>query len=209
MTNLPVVGNIVPQFLLPLQQPFQQALPPGMSPMNSIGGGVSGIGTINWAVQPPVNTLQTVGLYNPQFTPLKPLEEGPMQVGELVAWRIWQINGSYLSSYSADTSWYPNEPMTGDPHDYDHQGVWCLKSPHDALHMALHSNGTYALGTVWLWGTVIEHSRGYRGEFAMIRSIDTIVGKSNHQELEILRKTYGVTDSNNAQKIGEVTNEEG
>lgn len=32
----------------------------------------------------------------------------------------------------------------------------------------------YVTGTVWMWGRVMEHTRGYRSEFAKIRSINGV-----------------------------------
>lgn len=48
---------------------------------------------------------------------------------------------------------------------------------------------TMAVGTVRLWGEVIEHERGYRAEFAKVHSLDHVFGEA---DLAALRARYGV-----------------
>lgn len=64
----------------------------------------------------------------------------------------------------------------------------------------------YVIGTVKLWGEVIEHEWGYRSEFAEVASLDAIAAASGmgmhstsvvwrhrkHFSLAALRKEYGV-----------------
>jgi len=47
---------------------------------------------------------------------------------------------------------------------------------------------SFALGTVHLWGEVVEHERGYRASHAAVRSIDEAYGV----DLADLRNRYGV-----------------
>jgi hypothetical protein len=57
-------------------------------------------------------------------------------------------------------------------------------------------------GTVFLWGDVVEHERGYRAEFARVRSIDwlypdeTMMGREA-EVLGSLRRAYNDTRSTN------------
>jgi hypothetical protein len=52
-------------------------------------------------------------------------------------------------------------------------------------------------GTVFLWGDVVEHERGWRAEFARVRSLDwlypdeTMMGREQ-EALDNLRRLYGV-----------------
>lgn len=53
-------------------------------------------------------------------------------------------------------------------------------------------------GTVLLWGDIVEHERGYRAEFAKVRSIDWLypdVDMMGREAIVLndLRRTYGVT----------------
>jgi hypothetical protein len=82
-----------------------------------------------------------------------------------------------LASYSAQRIWLPGEPMEGQPDDHGGAGVWAFK---EAYRAAVKSQECFsALGTVWLWGNVIEHAEGYRAEFAEIRSIDHVAQTTN------------------------------
>ena len=54
-----------------------------------------------------------------------------------------------------------------------------------------------AIGKVALWGTVIEHEKGYRAEYAQIESIDRLASVRHGVDisnwlLDQLRRTYGV-----------------
>lgn len=48
----------------------------------------------------------------------------------------------------------------------------------------------FAIGTVALWGEVIEHEEGYRAEFAKVMSINRLIGEGGN--LDELRALYGV-----------------
>lgn len=55
------------------------------------------------------------------------------------------------------------------------------------------------IGRVELWGEVVEHERGYRAEFAAIKSLDFFKNtyrstffNSDRRRLNKLRKLYGV-----------------
>lgn len=55
-------------------------------------------------------------------------------------------------------------------------------------------------GTVFLWGDVVEHERGYRAEFARVRSLDwlypdEIMMGREAKALDDLRRLYGVMNS--------------
>jgi hypothetical protein len=53
------------------------------------------------------------------------------------------------------------------------------------------------MGTIWLWGVVAEHERGYRSQFAAVRGIDDVFPK-NDWLLGKLRELYGVQGSEKA-----------
>lgn len=132
---------------------------------------------------------------NPFYPARKPLENTGIKVGEIIAWRMWQIKGNYLESYSAGHIYGPDEPMEGDPEDYNDAGIWAFKKKKDAIKKLLQSGGAY--GSVKMWGKIIEHEIGYRSEFAKIISIDDvhlsqIDKKLRKQVLENLRETYGL-----------------
>lgn len=160
------------------------------------------------------------GLVSPRFgaltyvsaadltNPHPPLETAPMSVGEFVGWRVWRVRPQdrLLQSYSQDRIWLPGEPMQGEPRDHGPEGVWAFK---DADRAAQKVCGIYdsvgpagALGSVWLWGNVVEHADGYRAEFATVRSIDGVTSDPGDDALmDALRQRYGVGSAEDADKL--------
>lgn len=118
------------------------------------------------------------------------LEGSCVTVGEIEAYRCWQVVGDHLSSMCG-TLWIPSEPMSGRGVDMKTtSGVHAFKRYADALNYTPY--GIRAIGKVSLWGTVVEHETGYRGEFGRAAEILTIVGAPG-QEAEItesIRKNY-------------------
>lgn len=48
---------------------------------------------------------------------------------------------------------------------------------------------SFVVGTVKMWGEVVEHQFGYRAQFAKLNSLDTLYGEAS---LSRLRDRYGV-----------------
>jgi hypothetical protein len=144
-----------------------------------------------------------------------PLPRADMQVCDLFGWRVWRITSlGYLRSLTADAIWLPGVPMEArtvvdDPKggvlqgsDY---GIHVFKERHgavlevDTYAGVTGSGGSYAIGSVLLWGEVVEHERGYRAERAKIKSIDDVTwkgkppwDKETAEVLAFLRARYGV-----------------
>jgi len=127
---------------------------------------------------------------------------------DLIGWRIWRVTSlGYLQAITADSIYMPGVAMVAHTEIGDAQstasGVHAFK---DFAGVAKESDdyrkqvgGAYAIGTVQLWGEVVEHERGYRAERAMIRSIDGVVlpnkspwDKEPAAALAFLRERYGV-----------------
>ncbi len=123
-------------------------------------------------------------------TNMEPLAKAGTTFGEFIGWRMWGIRDGYLQSYSAQYVWTPGIAAEGKPDDYGGGGLWAFKDPGKALHKLLENGTPAAMGSVWLYGDVIEHSDGYRGQYAMVRSIDRIhlPRKDNHRWWELLKK---------------------
>lgn len=100
------------------------------------------------------------------------------------------MNG-FLTSTATPKVWLPGEPMTGDTRPPLQTGVYAFKSLASAIE---HSLGlpNHVFGEVSLWGEIIEHEKGYRAEFAAIKSLDGIMS-GDKEALEELRKFYGVS----------------
>jgi len=145
--------------------------------------------------------------------PKSPLPREKLAIGELVghrAWWLWRGGSPECELFSlamADLRWKPNEPMTdrtfADESIRDHNavGVWSFKSPVDLdEEFSFHTRGRSSsiesyhwlvTGTISMWGTVIEHAKGYRAQYAKIRSLEHVWhGKPG--QLEQLRSYYGL-----------------
>ena len=101
-----------------------------------------------------------------------------LTMGEILAWRCWEIKGFRLKSYSMTTIWEPGATMNGDPEN-PAQGIHAYKERTIARQEC---GAKYIFGQVHLWGRVIEHELGYRSEFAKIVGLE-------HGDLA---KIYGV-----------------
>lgn len=117
------------------------------------------------------------------------------KVEDLIGWRVWTIRGlppsygaPHLWSFSAGHRWKPDEPMTGVPGDHDAAGVWAFKTEEAARRKMLQSGPGHAYGSVRLWGQVVEHTEGYRAEFARVLTIEDATDRSALPEL---RERYG------------------
>lgn len=136
--------------------------------------------------------------------PVKPIENAGIRAGEIIAPRGWFVSpvGLLTSIYKREHVWRPGEPMTGDVRG--EYGVHAFKAGayleqyirSYRLHLAViraeremmaqcgyggapMPPSVFAIGTVALWGEVIEHERGYRAEFAKIIAIDEVQGSSD------------------------------
>lgn len=191
----------------------------GAGGASGYGGGNGGAGTITYA--------GTGGGAGDQYAfnlQPPPLPTQPIEAGELVGYRVWRVDADCdLFSYSWGSRWWPGvfmndrEKCDEEIGDTNSVGVWAFKEPKDAIDL-LRSDPTLVFGSVWMWGTVIEHKKGYRAQFAAIRSLDHYnelatklkplkwswwAGKSfvdGPTVLEQLRQKYGVGDVRDVDK---------
>lgn len=140
-----------------------------------------------------------------------------IRTGELIGHRLWWLIGGKLSSLAHLRFWEPDETVSGqtneivasDPWNYwmvwggtyafktrqqigDDSGDWiehmkvCAPS-HIYFGRTFVTASAIVVGTIKMWGDVIEHTRGYRAEFAKINSIDELHGDG---DIEALRVAY-------------------
>ena len=76
--------------------------------------------------------------------------------------------------------------MRGDP---SKTGVHAFKERKRARWTYGGGNYPVVIGTIALWGEVIEHEMGYRAEFGQVASLDEIIN-GDEALLVALRKTY-------------------
>lgn len=128
------------------------------------------------------------------MAPRKPLEPELTVVEPVIGWRRWSVEmfGNELRSNNG-VRWTPYEKLTADclakgPSKMDPAGVqteckgvhctcgiYAYKSPEEAKFgenapRNLGTGNTDVWGEVLLWGRVVEHSKGWRGQFAYPKS---------------------------------------
>lgn len=160
----------------------------------------------------PVTTITfknfTLTLTDPE--PERPIEHAGIRAGEVTAVRAWRVIGDRLYSvYMADVEWFPDRPISGDV-DVG-MGIFAFKKDDHNLklylagrllvHMSAWATDDFgpaelqpiifAIGTVHLWGEIVEHERGYRAQFGKIASLDRISG-GDASILQTLHARYGV-----------------
>lgn len=158
--------------------------------------------------------------------PKPPLKREVIIAGEITAYRCWRIENGWLRSVYQSDVWKPGCPLEGrELGDWDSRGIHAWKdagSRHYREYIRGYLNAerdwmwrafmgrerddnqpAMVTGTVFLWGDVVEHERGYRAEFARVRSLDwlypdeTMMGREA-LALDDLRALYGVTDRRSA-----------
>lgn len=169
----------------------------------------------------PVNVRQLItGL--DVAKPKPPIKRDGVVAGEIVGYRCWRIKGGLLKSVYQDDVWIPGNVVQGRGlEDWDSRGVHAWKHStskeyHEYIRAYLNLAGdpfaftlygpkrdlrlAMATGTIFMWGDVVEHERGYRSEYARIRSLDwlypdeSMMGREQ-QALDELRAKYAVTSS--------------
>lgn len=109
------------------------------------------------------------------------VERTGVVIGEVIAFRCWRVAGDYLLSMNGAV-WLPDQPMVGAGVDvYNSCGVHAFKTLDDALRYT-GQGWICAIGEVRLWGTIVEHKTGYRGEKARVHRI-TIAWNRNREDM--------------------------
>lgn len=130
----------------------------------------------------------------------QPIPSEAPRVGELTAYRIWRIDGHILRSLSQNAPWIPGGIMEGNPAKstvFGQEGIYAFKELANAekmltRHRAIvgrqilqeeQTQQTHLIGSVKLWGDIVEHERGYRAQFARVVSL--IAAPSAIQQLYV------------------------
>lgn len=141
--------------------------------------------------------------------------------GEIVGYRCWKVQKGLLRSVYQKDTWLPGEVLEGrELGDWDSRGIHAWKDKgskeyHEYIRSYLNQEDdrrslylypvgdmpeqilrpAMVTGTVFLWGDVVEHERGWRAEFARVRSLDwlypdeTMMGREQ-EALAELRQRY-------------------
>lgn len=160
------------------------------------------------------------------------LKRDGVVAGEIIGYRCWRIVrgdpraliGRLRSVYQSDV-WNPGEVLQGrELGDWDSRGIHAWRDSGSREYNAYirsylryepfqfaFNNGdrerdelrpAMVTGTVFLWGDVVEHERGWRAEFARVRSLDwlypdAIMMGREQEALNELRSLYGIAPSKN------------
>lgn len=136
--------------------------------------------------------------YGPVFNaPLvpKPIPAAGMKVEDLIGWRIWRLRNGYLTAFSRDYAWLPGEVEEGTPGDHDGAGIWAFKTRRRAISKLIETSAPHVWGSIRMWGSVVEHSEGFRATKARIVSLDGATDGVSDEAFERLRRRYGVAES--------------
>lgn len=168
-------------------------------------------GTVTWI---------GIGLGAEQDRP--PLKRDGIVAGEIVGYRCWRLDQGFLRSVYQGDIWPPQQTLQGrELADWKQRGIHAWKSAASKQYfeylrsyMDRRDDGgvfgrtmldlgekcpAMVTGSVLLWGDVVEHERGWRAEFAKVRSLDwlypdaAMMGRER-EALQALRVRYGVTE---------------
>jgi hypothetical protein len=140
-------------------------------------------------------------------------------LGELVGWRVWEIkrplafppvlqeqvpthlvNNYFLNSLIYNMLWFPDAKVVaegniapGNAGIHSYKKVEGCSEWTESDCSCVHP---LAVGSIEMWGEVIEHEFGYRARYARIMSIDYVVDKHkrNTELLQALQSFYRVRE---------------
>lgn len=176
----------------------------------------------NWAAMLGTNVFLQA-MMESEEKPKPPLKREGIVAGEIVGFRCWRVEHGLLRSVYQGDHWHPGQVLQGrELGDWDSRGIHAWKDPaskeyHDYIRGYLNNcdpvmiwapfgvdinrptekRPAMVTGTAYLWGDVVEHERGWRAEFARVRSLDwlypdaAMMGREM-QTLGDLRALYGV-----------------
>ena len=122
--------------------------------------------------------------------------KSPDYVHTITAWRGWDIDNGRLAALGSDAIWRPKKAEQADCRNHNHPapqmkcacGYWSFKKFEDMVKVLEgYANNVRVVGTVEIWGRVIECSNGYRSEYAYPKELWLL-----EEGLESLSWAYGV-----------------
>ena len=133
------------------------------------------------------------------------LGEPRIRAGEIVGWRIWKLSNGFLDSVFVTYTWRPGvcerssckQRGYDEPGCYENFGYHAFKDKDQAEREASMYSHLWpcVIGSVAMWGDVIEHEHGWRSEYAAVQSIIKISGDiglwCKQRSLSDLGEKYG------------------
>ena len=124
------------------------------------------------------------------------LGEARIRAGEIIGWRVWKLYDGLLHSVIVSYTWRPGvfERSSSKEGGCCNFGYHAFKDKEQAEREASTHWSPTVVGSVAMWGAVIEHQYGWRSEYAAVRSIIKIRGEfgfwSKQCLLQELREKY-------------------
>ena len=126
------------------------------------------------------------------------LGEPTIRAGEIIGWRFWKLHDGLLRSVFIPYTWHPGvfERSSSKQGGFQNPGYHAFRNKEQAeREMSAHTYWTpFVIGSVAMWGEVIEHEHGWRSEYAAVHSIINITGyisfRIKHLLLLELREKY-------------------
>jgi hypothetical protein len=123
-----------------------------------------------------------------------------IRAGEIIGWRIWRLYDGFLQSVTFSYIWRPGvfERSSSAEGGWEcNLGYHAFKDKEQADREASAHWSPIVIGSVAMWGEVVECQRGWRSEYAAVRSIIKIAGDirlwRKHRLLLELREKYRCT----------------
>jgi hypothetical protein len=128
--------------------------------------------------------------------------EPRIRAGEIIGWRVWNLCNGLLHSVFVARTWHPGvfERSSSKRCGYCNPGYHAFRDKEQAERQAstfAYKGFPTVVGSVAMWGEVIEHEHGWRSEYAAVRSITKITADfgfwTKQRMLLELREKYRCT----------------
>ena len=97
-----------------------------------------------------------------------------IRAGEIIGWRFWKLRNGLLESVFVTYTWWPRvfERSSSKQAGFKNPGYHAFRDKEQVEHEAsIHAWSLSVIGSAAMWGEVIERQRGWRSEYAAVRSI--------------------------------------
>ena len=112
----------------------------------------------------------------------------PLSLEPVVGWRAWRLRrvGGVLTlvSLTRDDRWAPNDAMEATcprhrdgPTEGCSCGLYAASSPRNLAHSGVLGMDICVVGAIAMWGTVVEHARGARSQYAYPARLRLVCGR--------------------------------
>ena len=125
------------------------------------------------------------------------LGEPRIRAGEIIGWRFWKLCDGLLHSVFIPYTWHPGvfERSSARHGGFKNPGYHAFRNKEQAERETSSIQAYWlpcVIGSVAMWGEVIEHENGWRSEYAAVRSLTEITGGRDfsRKRLRELREKY-------------------